>query len=124
MVDEMINIYHSRRGHYRRCKYFVRDENVSDISIYVHNALPTGIFYATETNPNQSQKQSVNNAIQYDKDTITLYTEDDTQGLEAGCIVVYRYSAWIVDGVQRKFHIKETEFSAKEYCTTVMTLRK
>lgn len=120
----MIDIYHSRRGHYRRCKYFVRDERVTDISLYVHNALPTGIFYATEINPLQNSKENINSAIQYDKDSITLYTDDETDGLETGCIVVYRYSPWIVDGVQRKFHIKETEFSQKEHCTTIITLRK
>ena len=72
----------------------------------------------------QNSKENTNSAIQYDKDSITLYTDDETDGLEAGCIVVYRYSPWIVDGVQRKFHIKETEFSQKEHCTTIITLRK
>lgn len=123
----MINLYHSRRGRFRLCKYFIRNENdsVGDLSVYIHNTRPSGIFYAKEDNAKAKNKDQVANVFMYDKSNITISTMDSVEDLTAGCIVAYRGEAWIVDSVQERIHTKETEYGReKEAYTTFISLRR
>ena len=108
----MINLYHSRRGHFRPCKWFKRDErnSVADLSTLVYNTLPSGVFYAKEITPISNQKDQTNNVFMYDKNFVTLETSDNVEELKSSDIVLYRNEKWIVTDVQAQIHNKETEY--------------
>lgn len=122
----MIDIYHSRRGHFNKCAYYLREEDnaISDLNEYVLKTTPTGYFYARESNSLAQSKNQVNNAIMIDRSVINIQTNDDVNGLIAGSIVVYNGKVWLVDNLQQEIHLKETEFSQHKHCTTYIALRR
>lgn len=126
MVDTMIDIYHGHRGKFNRCKYFTRneDEEVGDLSQWVLNKSPKGIFFAKPVTTETNQADNMGNVLMYDVNQIMIETTDETPELTRGCIVTFRGKVWITANVQRSPHIKETEFSQEDHCTTIISLRR
>lgn len=121
----MIDIYHSRRGKFRKCEYWLRDESDSfDINSWVLKNKPQGIFYATEVNAISNQANPINNAIMFDKNMVAISTDDDIEDISRGCIVLYNGKTWIVDNVQAEIHKKETEFQSGTHATWTLSLRR
>jgi len=122
----MINIYHSRRGKFKECKYWLRDErdSVGDLTQYVLKNQPTGIFYAQETTALTNGKGQVNNLINYDESLVNIASNDEISDIKAGCIVEYLHHAWLVVNVQQEIHLKESEFCDTGSRTTYLSLRR
>ena len=122
----MRDLFHSIRGKFNRCEYYLRNEqdSVGDLSQWVINKTPKGVFYAKPINARNNQAIDVNNVIMFNRDAVMIETEDETPLLERGCIVKFKNTLWFVDNVQKDPHIKETEFSLSEHYTTVISLRK
>lgn len=121
----MIDIYHTRRGKFKLCKYFLRDENefVGDLSVYVLQKKPAGIFYAIEVNNRNLNRGELNNMLSFDENIITIETNDNVKGIKYGSIVEYLGHAWNVVSVQQTIHHKEAEFGSDEY-TTYIALKR
>lgn len=121
----MIDIYHSRRVHYKLCKYWVRDErnSVGDLSTYIYNKKASGIFYAKQESSTNNRKNQLQNVIMVDESTLTLSTSDKVLDLKSGCIVEYLKKIWLVVGVQRVPHLKETQYSDDEFDTIIAIQR-
>lgn len=122
MVDAMIDIYHSRRAMYNKCKYWKRDE--SKKSILEYNTEPSGFFYAKPDRSIQKQENQVSNVFHFDKTVFTLKTNDEVEDLTHGDIVEYRGEKYLVEEVSLGIHIKETEFSTQQHATTYIYLRR
>ena len=122
----MRDLFHSIRGRFNRCEYFTRDErdSVGDLSQWILNKIPRGVFYAKPITTRTNEAGQVVNVFMYNKNEVMIETEDETPELERGCIVSYKKSVWIVDDVQRAPHIKETEFSQEDHVTTIIRLRR
>ena len=121
----MINIYHSRRGKFRRCRYWKRDTSKSvDLNQYKLEKTATGIFYAIEINNLVNDQKQVSNVILFDKNTATLQTEDEINDISKGCIVEYLNEIWYVESCQFVPHIKEGEFSNKLHTSTIINIRR
>ena len=121
----MIDIYHSRRINYKKCVYWVRDESlaIADLNEWVLKEKQAGAFYAREMNFSK-QVNAVNNIFMFDKNMLTLVTEDKVDDIARGCIVKYKNELWFVESVQANLHLKETEFSNDNHYTTYIALRK
>lgn len=122
----MVDIYHSRRGHFKSCTYWLRDESdrIGDLTTWVLKTTPSGIFYAKETTPITNQANQTNNVFIYDKNMVSLETYDDINDIKRGCVVLYNGTAWFVDSVQKKIIIKESEFQNVDKALWVINLRK
>lgn len=118
----MVDIYHQRRGMFRRCKYWKRDE--SKKSVLEYNDTPKGTFWAKEEASLQNQENTSSNVFHFDRNVITIKTNDEVADLEHGDIVEYRRDKWFVDSVSFGLHTKETEFSNKIHATAYINLRK
>lgn len=121
-----IDIYHSRRTNYEECWYWIRDERVSvgDLSQWILKNKSNGMFYAKEENSMYNQENPVVNAMMFDKNIITLSTEDDVDDLTRGCVVLYDGKPWIVDNVQRILHRKESALSNEKHYRSIINLRR
>lgn len=120
-----IDIYHTRRGHFRYCQYWNRDENdsVGDLTKWILEKKPSGSFYARETSPQTNQADQLNNAFMFDKNLISLVTNDKVNDIKRGSIVSYLNHAWLVQSVQFEMHHKESEYATEEYTTYIQITR-
>lgn len=121
-----IDIYHSRRTNYEECVYWVRDESVivGDLNQWVLKNKSSGVFYAKEVSPEYNQANPQANAFLFDKDIITLETDDDVDELSRGCVVLYNGKPWMVNDVQRKLHRKESAFDIEKHYKTIVSIRR
>lgn len=118
-----IDIYHSRRINFTKCLYYKRNESINDLSKYVLLEKPEGHFYARLYSPNSRQNQDIANTFRFSENSLTLVTEDDVDELKENNIVLYNGKAYVVMGVQRELHLKESQYSGEHY-TTYISLRK
>lgn len=118
----MIDIYHSRRTNFRKCKWWQRTRE-NDIKRYILENRPVGEFYAKEISPLSNQQNQLGNMIMLDKNIVMLETYDDCNGISENCVVEYLNKIWFVDSVQTSIHIKETEFSNEVHGTWTISLR-
>ena len=121
-----VNLYHSRRTCYQECIYWVRDERSSmgDASQWILRNQPSGTFLAKEITLTQGQMNQAANVFAFDRNNITLQSDDDLNEITRGSIVKYNDELYIVDNVQGKIHRKETEFNKEIYYTYVITIRR
>lgn len=121
-----VDIYHSRRSNYAECIYWIRDERVSvgDLNQWIMKNKSNGLFYAREVSPEYNQQNPQANVFMFDKNTVTLETDDDVDELKRGCVVLYNGHPWIVDNVQRKLHRKESQFDIEQHYKTIVSIRR
>ena len=121
-----IDIYHSRRTNYAECVYWVRDErtSVGDLNQWILKNKSNGVFYAREVSPQYNQQNQQANAFMFDRNVITLQTDDDVDELTRGCVVLYQGHPWMVDTVQRLLHRKESEFDVEQHYKTIISMRR
>lgn len=117
----MVNIYASRRGAYEKCAWLKRDEEKSLDPEWAKK--PTGVFYATEENPEYGSDSRVLGTFMADTSTITLKTSDDVEGIMSDDLVRYDDRDWVVTGVSLKKVKQRSEFCRKSQYVTYMTLR-
>ena len=119
----MIDIYHSRRTRYRKCYYWLRD-NDEPVEYLIHNVAPSGMFYAIEDNAIAYQNNNVTGNMLFDRNSVVLKTDDDIEDIRQNCVIKYKNLTWFVNDVQMHLHIKETAFGNQEHATTYLTLRR
>lgn len=121
----MIDIYHSRRGKFQRCVYWLRDTSKNiDRNKFVLENEPTGTFYAKIVNNIINEAKQVQNAMLFDRDTVTIETNDDILDIKKGSLVKFLDEIWFVENASFMPHNKESEFSNKLHTTTYLNLRK
>lgn len=116
----MIDIYHSRRGMYKKCVYWGRCEDGVLDKFAIDNE-PLGIFYAKETSTPTENDRQINSSIQYSENQTTLFTNDEID-IKPDYIVKYAGNLWRVSNIQKKLHIKESEFSSTQHYSTYINL--
>ena len=121
-----VDLFHSRRNNYEECYYWVRDESVSvgDASQWILKNKSNGVFYAKEVSPKYNQANPQANVFMYDKNTISLETDDDIDEISRGCIVLYNGKPWMVVDCQKRIHQKESEFDTEKHYTTIVSIRR
>lgn len=122
-----IDLFHSRRGRFHRCLYYLRDERTSigDASKWILNRQPEGVFYAKPYSPETKSGNPISGVFMSDKNNKTIETEDDIDGMMKGSIVVEEDgSIWMVDNIQSSEHVKESEFSIHSHYSHVISLRR
>ena len=120
-----VDIYHSRRGHFNKCVYYKRDEDnsVGDLTKWILETNPTGVFYAKEVSQKSNQENQVGNVILMDNHSITLETADEVMDIKRGYVVKYLGQCWLVTNVQFATRIKENEFQKEKYTTYISLVR-
>lgn len=118
-----VDIYHSRRTHFRECKYWLPD-NKQNRDVIVLTREPAGIFYAKESNAISSGFNPLANVFAVDRNTVMLETNDDVEDMVKGSIVLYLDKSWTVDTIQRQIHNKEVEFNDEIHATTYIGIRR
>ena len=108
-----IDLFHSRRTNYDRCVYWIRDESdaIGTPEQWIVKRKPSGHFYAKEISAKSSQMDVLNGVWAFDKDHITLETDDDVSDISRGTFVRYADELWLVESIQREIHRKESEFN-------------
>lgn len=117
----MIDIYASRRGIHEKCLWLKRDAGKARDPQWASK--PTGVFYATEENPESEEDARVMNTFMAGSSSITLKTTDDVEGLQANDLVRYDGRDWLVTNVQRRKVKQRSEFCRKAQYVTYMSLR-
>lgn len=119
-----IDLYHSRRGNFKECYYYVRNEKINDLSKFILQSKPVGMFYAKLFSPYSRQNQDVANVFRFSENQLTLETTDDVEDLKENNIVLYMGKPYVVLSVQREECLKESEYLQEHYCKTYIGLRK
>ena len=120
----MIDIYHSRRNHFWKCRYWIRDlKSKIDINQYVLDNKPSGIFFAKQERELSKGTGEAMNVVLFDTHNVQVTTNDIVNDLEKGSIVEFEDLLWFVESVQQAPHLKESQFKKKEY-TTYITLKR
>ena len=121
-----IDVFRSRRANFEECFYWIVDtsQSVSDLNQWILKNKKSGVFYAKEVNSLFNQANAQANAFMFDKNTITLETDDDVDGLERGCIVLYNGKPWMVDNVVRELHRKESQFDSEKHYKSIINIRR
>lgn len=109
----MIDIYHSRRTKYERCPYY-NEAPQRELEKWVLTNKPTGYIYCQPVDSKQLERNQVNNAMMFDKDSIVLWTSDHAN-IKAGSVLLFRGHPWIVDNIRGELHLKESEFGHDHY---------
>lgn len=122
MVGGCINLQTGNRGHFERCKYWVRDEN-RDLSEYTYNDNPSGIFYAEEVTAKDLRKLVINGTFMFDESLITLQSKGQIS-LKKGDLVEFENEIWIVDSCQYKKVNKNNQFMNNPARITYIQLKK
>ena len=121
-----VNIYHSRRTNYRKCIYWIRDErdSVANASKWIANKKPAGSFYAKPISNKTTMNNQVSGIMLFDRNTITLETDDDIDNIQLNSIVKYNNVVWILENIQAIPHKKEMAFSTRIHYKYVLTIRR
>lgn len=107
-----VDLFHSRRTNYAKCRYWIRDERDQSGSPqqWVTYNQPTGSFYAKPSSTKTNQMNVINGVWALDDNHITVETDDHVDGMNRGCLVEYDGELWLVDNVQKQVHNRESEF--------------
>lgn len=122
----VIDIYHTRRTNYKLCYYYKRDESVrvGDASKWILENKPKGLFYAKPESEASLRRNQIQSEFMLNKNTITISSEDEINDLSPDDLILYNGKSWSVVDIQRKLHLKETQFSSEEHYTTYISLRR
>ena len=122
----MIDIYHSRRTNYLDCEYWIRDErdSIANASKYVLNNKPSGIFHAKLVSDKTVTDNQISNVMMFDRNMITIETDDIVDKIQKNSIVRCSEELWIVENVQAIPHKKEMQFSKHIHYKYVLSLRR
>lgn len=115
MVGGYTDLRLGRRGHFDKCKYWVRNDEYKDLSEYkLEN--PSGTFYAERVNARTLQKMAVNNSFLFDETLETIKTLSYVN-IESGNLVEFDGELYIAQNVQEIYVCKNEQYmkhSAKE----------
>lgn len=121
-----VDIYHSRRTCYAECKYWIREEGKSfgNANEWILKNVPSGSFLAKEISPNYNRMNQSGGVFAFDKNVVTLESDDDLHEISRGCLVLYNGHCWMVDDCQRVIHRKETEFNIENDYKYIVNIRR
>lgn len=106
------DIYHSRRTHYYKCFYWLRDEDgINDSEAYIYNKEPDGMFDAKLLGSEQNDYQAISDSFMAANYRVTLFTTADINDLHENCIVKFDGYIWRVEDLQKQVHNKESQFN-------------
>lgn len=121
-----VDLFHSRRTSFAECKYWIRDERdrIGTASEWILKHTPSGTFYAREISPQYNQFNQVGNGFAFDRNGITLESDDDLTEITVGSVVLYNGKAWWVDNIQKEIHRKESQFNVDIDYKYILTIRR
>lgn len=119
----MIDIYHSRRTKYKKCPYYVEAPN-RDLDKWVLENKPSGFIYCQPVDMKTQDKNPLNNAMMFDKNSVVLMTSDHCDDLKPKSVILYDGHTWTVDNLRQELHLKQSEFSKENHYDTYIYLRR
>lgn len=121
-----IDIYHSRRINFKKCRYWLRDErdSIASANKYIYNKAPDGIFYAHQLVASSLTNNQISNIMMFNKNTLVLETDDHISNIIPNTIVEYEGELWIVENIQDTPHLKESQFSKSTHYKYILSLRR
>lgn len=114
-----IDIFQSRRNYNEPCRWWSRsdDDQYSDDELIMRR-VPTGTFMAKEVSAEQIQDVVIANAFMFEKNTITLKTPDNLDGIKNHDLVEYQGEKWVIENVQKsKAKIQNTQYAINKNCS-------
>ena len=114
---------YGRRGLFERCKYWVRDESIKDLSIYKHEKQPKGVFYANQITALNIDKGELSNVFSYDENSITIYTKSYVM-MKKGDIVEFKGKLWLVMNCQVREITKNQQFMNRPNYETYIQIKR
>lgn len=118
-----VDLFHSRRTNYYRCKYWQRDNN-APANTFNLSQLPSGIFYAKPLTAEHIKANNLVGGWLHNNEQIMIETDDDVDTISRGCVVEFNNELWLVSFLQKKLHTKESEFSKKPHYKYILALIK
>lgn len=108
-----VDLFHSRRTNYHKCRYWVRDERAitGTPEEWIYKHISDGSFYAKPVSVKSNQMNVVNGVWAIDNNQIALETDDHIETICRGSLVEFDNKLWLVENVQYSIHNKESEFA-------------
>ena len=121
-----VDLFHSRRINFFKCKYWLRDERarIGTGCEWVLQAQPNGYFRARPITPNRNEMNVLNNVFAFDNNHITIETDDEIDGITRGSVVEFDEKNWLVEAVQTRIHNRQSEFGKRTSYKYILILRK
>ena len=108
-----VDIYHSRRGMFNCCPFWIRsEEGVGNSEEYIYNRKPSGYFYAQKVEAENDSSNIIMGAFLADQHNVMIKSRDDLSGITENSLVKYKDKLWRVENIQKEEIIKECEFSS------------
>lgn len=120
-----IDVYHSRRGAYNYCTWWIRDEGgVGNSEKYIYNRKPSGYFYAKKVEVEANDSNIIMGTFLADHHRTMIQSKDDLSGMHENAIVKYKGKLWRVENIQADEYTKETEYSSETTYVWNLTLER
>ena len=119
MSRGLTNLYTSRRTNFILCKYWSQEESeIASKSELLYKDMPTGYFYASESNSYATRNNIVNGDFIFDANFINLKTADDVSKLKVNDKVWMDDNTWwIVEDVQKTPIKKNRGYMRARHCS-------
>lgn len=120
------DLFTSSRIYFNRCPYWCVDEewlemHPNEIAI---KKKPTGYFNAKEESPFRTSNQIVGGAFMFERNDLTISTEDDIYDIKENDILKFRGEIYRISDIQRQPKLKQTQYSNRPSCKTFLTLKR
>lgn len=120
----MIDIFMSRGGCYRECKYWRREAKYyGDNNKIVHTTSPSGVFYAKIMKDNSKNLQEYANVFQYNSQRLNILTRD-VVNIAPNDLIEMNNEIYIVISVAERIVEKNSQFSNTPSKQTLIGLKK
>lgn len=111
----MYDRYQSHAGYNEKGRWWHRNENDdNETDEIIMQRVSSGAFLAKEVTPRRTEDIQVGGVFMFEKDTITIKTPDNLEGIASEDIVEFRGDKWRVVNVQRSKAKNQNTFFGKD----------
>ena len=109
----------SHSGYNELGRWWHRNENDEiDTDEIIIRRICSGSFWAKEVTPKRTEDTQVGGVFMFERDTITIKTPDNLEGMASKDLVEFRGEIWRVNNVQRsKARNQQTFFGKDKNCS-------
>ena len=113
------DFYNSRATYNEKCRWWHRNENEElETDELIMQRVPSGSFLAKEVTPKRTQDIQVGGVFMFEKDSITIKSPDNLEGIASEDLVEFRGRLWRVQSVQSsKARNQNTFYGKAERCS-------
>lgn len=120
-----LNLTLGRRRNFLKCFLFKRDNKDKNLNELLYKKEYKAIFYARYLNPISKDRDTIGSAFQTTFSNVMLQSSDYLDGIvEVNDLVYFNNEWWVVNNIQKRCRIKESEYCSRPSYFYIIEIRK